>query len=245
MVVLLAQLTASSSSAHLTVIGDYFVKTPIYFALAAFLLLAGCSTSVTTTLEQAKAESSPAQALRLIRHAQDDSCDDFWGFCEVQEDLVKAEREYFAAAARAGDTDALRELYLSKSTVWLALQEELRPGLLEQAKTASNPGLLVAAANLVGNDQIVVIDRARQILFLKRAWENGDKDAAGYIANLYANLKDYENAYLWSLRCTHSCSRSRGAESYFRQIGLDDLGKHLGGEQILKLQQEAARQTAS
>jgi len=212
--------------------------------VVAAMMLVGCSNEVAKTLARAKAESNPVAALAIIRQAKSSFCEgEFHSSCYPPDDLLSAEDEYFPKAAKSGDAHVLRELFTSRSEKLVPLQTELKSSVIERARTSKDRELLIAAANIFGNESIGVINSVQQLAYLERAWAAGDDASAGSMAHVFVRRKDYENAYLWSLRCVRSCNREDGVREgeFVKQIQLGELAKHLSQEQITKLQMDAAK----
>ena len=205
------------------------------------LMLGACSSQ--EAINKAKKAASPSQALEIVRNAIAEECPNGIRFCSAADALLEARNEYFTKAVRAGETKVLRELYEAPSFGQsLLLQAELKNNVLDNANTSTDPDLLAVAAAIHGNDTLGIVNATAQIEFYSRAWSAGDELSAGRLAHIFARLKDYEKAYLWSLRCINKCNRSKGVlegESS-DQIQLRFLEKNLSDKQITALQQAAA-----
>lgn len=147
-----------------------------------------------------------------------------------------------AKAVKAGDDRAVRELYETRGGNWISLQAEMKAAVLARAKTSDNRDLLLAAASIYGNDRLGVVNMAQQMEYLMRAWRAGDAQSAGAMAQIYVRVKDYENAYRWSLLCNFGCSRQYGETDgdHIGQTALRELESHLSPAQIARLQEEAS-----
>lgn len=216
----------------------------IILGIIAAALLIGCTKyDAQPALSRAAAATTPSQALVIIRAAIVDYCNGVrYNGCDAPSELEEAMRKYFSEAARAGDGEVLRELFAANGFGSLELKDEVRPKLLQLAKESSDPDLLAAAAASVGNDRDGVINLAMQIEFLQRAWAVGDDRSAGKLAHVYVRMNDYQNAYLWSLRCIRRCNRSDGWESggNLDAIELRTLEEKLSKQQIAVIQGKAA-----
>lgn len=227
------------------------MKLKLLMAVVALVtLLCGCSSdeSVKIAIEKAKAEPNPEAALKIIVAAEAAFCGKHAaiGRCHLPEELREAEESYFVAAAKAGVPHVLRTLYIERYGD-TQLKAELKQMVLEKAASSNNADLLVTAASIAGNDSLGPINDELQLTLLKRAWETGAKQAAGYLANIYARSKNYETAYYWSLRCNSNCRRDvmggfakSGYTDYSDSSSLGALEKHLSRETIARLQKEAS-----
>lgn len=189
------------------------------------------------SLARAKEKNNPYDAYRSVKRDLDEFCPDS-KFSPCYRNSVKiyvAEREYFTVAATSGNNEALRELFVEKSMYEYGdLKNQLKPIVLEKAKTSKNADLFATAAHIFGDSELGVIDTTQQIEYLKLAWKAGDVNSAGKLASIYANWKNIESAYYWSLRCIQTCHR------VWNLTPLNILEKDLTQEQILNLQHEAA-----
>lgn len=209
-------------------------------------LVTACSHEVKQAIENAKAETDPVKSLIIIRQAKLEYQDQCFSKCFAPEEIQSAEEKYFIAAAKSGDEKVLRELFdMNKYSHLIALKIELKSKILERAQTSKNVDLLTAAASIYGNDTLSIVNKEHQIHYLKRAWSAGNGQSAGILAHIYVRMKDFENAYFWSLRCIQDCKRFVGAQvgESSDQIELIELEKHLDPSKIIKLQNESAAKT--
>lgn len=223
------------------------LKTLIGIALIA--LLCACSDDpVSVAIEKAKAEPNPEVALKIIVDAESAYCEEHrvLGRCSLPERLRDLEDGYFVAAAKAGVPHVLRSLYLHRYTE-TPLRVELKQMVLEKAAATNDADLLIVAASIAGNESLGPINDEMQLAFLKRAWEAGDAQAAGYLGNIYARSKNYKAAYFWSLRCNAKCRRDdmagfskSGYSDYRDSSTLGELEKHLSREVIAREQKVAS-----
>lgn len=189
--------------------------------------LSGCG-NTEAVLEAAEHAKTPSESLKIVREAMRNQ-----GVCFLRrmgctpDEWYDAESKYLALAAKAGDAKALREVFSGLRT---ELQAELRPTVLEKAKSSNDPQLLATAASIYGNGRLMVVDRAEQIAYLKRAYSAGDVISANSLARIYVDLKDTENAYYWSLLCVGQCVRD------YSRIDLATLEAKLSGKDMLRIQ---------
>lgn len=219
----------------------------IITVVIAGLILTACSKDIQQALEIAKAESDPAKSLEVIRQAEKsylEQCNSLR--CSVPRSLLAADQEYFLKAAKAGNERVLRELFTVRPDM-IDLQNEMKGSVLIRAKDSKNADLLASAASIYGNDTLGVVNKAQQIEYLNRAWAAGDVKSAGQLAHIYVRLKDFDNAYFWSLRCTQECNRSVGVREgeYSTQTELLELEKHLDANKIATLQRESAARSGN
>jgi len=208
--------------------------------------LIGCSSNADKLIAKAESEPDPTKALAIIRQTEEYYKENPISNYNEKDRLLQAEDKYFTLAAKSGNEHVLRELFEYRSGKWVALQDELQPNVLERAKTTNNPDLLAAAAAIYGNNKVNVINTSERVNYLMRAWKAGDKPSAGLLSHHFVRLKDYDSAYLWSLRCIRDCDREKGIEQgeYINQIKLGELEKHLNNVEIINIQKEAAIQPA-
>ena len=212
--------------------------------VAAVAILCGCSDQSTKiVLDTAKAAATPEAAYEIIVAAEEAYCRGQFN-CKLPAELLDADDAYFAAAAKAGAPKILLTLYLSRGG---KLAADLKQVTLERAASSNDPDMLLVAASILGNSNLGPINDDLQIAFLKRAWDAGNKQAAGLLANSYARSKDYETAYYWSLRCNSGCERNdiqgfrkSGYDYTLDTTSLGELEKHLNHETIARLQNDAS-----
>lgn len=215
----------------------------IVIGLVGFL--AGCN-DFGAVLDQAKTAPTPAEALKVIWNWESDWCKHtVRRSCDFPKEVEDAEAQYFEAAARAGTPFVLRTLYIDQY-YRTDLQAELKTMVLEKVSESDDPDLLLVAASIVGNERLGPINDEKQLAFLNRAWKAGAKQAAGYLANIYARTKDYETAYYWALQCNANCRRdnmtgfTKSGYDAYEADKLGNLEKHLSPKAMARIQSALA-----
>lgn len=114
--------------------------------------------------------------------------------------------------------DATRE---TGAPEYATLMKEHTQRLLKLAETADKedppPAALTLLGHMYGSGTLVVMDTRRAVGYLARAWAGGQVQAAGDAAGLFASIRDYRNAYLWTLRCIRECKRPVNADASIMQ----------------------------
>lgn len=227
------------------------IKTLVIFSLCALAI--SCSIpQVDEALERASKSADAVEAYKLLKDAK--SQDDNNTFSKFDIEFYLALNRYMVLAAEQMDATALDDLFqkvelrygenISYGTdiptefseipkINEEKRAELVPRILIDAHTSSDPNLLSLAGAIQSEGEYVIRDTVAAISFLARAWSLGDKRAASKAAFLYKSINDYQNAYLWSLRCTSECTRGI-------QINLENLEDKLAPEATLFIQKKAA-----
>lgn len=213
--------------------------------LLSLLVLNSSRENVSEVLQKAASEKNPVKSREIIAQAIDDYKRNniFARNHDVPDEYIDADKKYFAAAVRAGDVKSIRELFIGRSNYGASgeLKKEVKQKVLELARTSNDVNLLTAAAKIYGDDSLGVVDKEQHIHYLKRAWAAGNVKSAGTLAHIYVRVKDFENAYLWSLRCFDGCDREAdivGGDD-INQIKLTELEKHLSLDKITEIQKAA------
>lgn len=207
----------------------------IYGAVSGYRYYADNLSDAAVALRAASKEKEPVKALTIIYKAMEEHCPEGRGWhCNVPDELDRAAGIYRDQALKRGDPKLLRELFardnqeLDKKKTYLAY-------VLEKAKASSDQDLLVAAASIYGDDRLRIIDTGQEVQYLERAWKAGDMPSAGRLAQIYQRQRNYDRAYLWSLRCIDDCVR----DHYGREIQLLSLETYLEPDRIGELQANA------
>lgn len=204
------------------------------------IVCAGCDSTANDAIVAAAKSHNAGEALSILRQAQKEICDSSIGnTCELPKILTDSENKIFLEGARAGDPKILSELFTQSNDI--ALQKELLPMLLNRAQTSKNSDLLFAAGIAMYLGKARVRNTVMAISLLEEAWNSGNESAPGLLARIYQKMGNTENAYLWSLRCTNSCSRSEniGVGDSAGDIDLNKLEKLLSSDKVAQIQKIA------
>ena len=147
--------------------------------------------------------------------------------------------ELLAAAIKSRNPAAFAFLYGNEgaATEYAQLRQSSVQALLDLADSASNTAdlrpVLMRAANLFAKGNMVVHDTSKAVGYYARAWAAGEEAAANLAAQLFLDINDLRNTYLWSLRCTGHCTRNNSLQ-------LNGLESALSPEAAKQAQRSAA-----
>ena len=210
------------------------------------------NTALQAALNEAKAVKDPWDAFKLLGSREKDLISSnpcYEKICRGGPawDAIREERvRLLGLALDQNQTEALYYLYASDfpyasnsyiSDEYDQLRRESVPKLLAYADKANGKvedrPLLLLAGNLVSDGKEVMHDTSRAAGYYARAWAAGEPKAANNVANLFLEINDVRNAYLWSLRCIGDCKRSS-------EVHLNTLEAALTPEAAKQIQRLAA-----
>lgn len=213
-------------------------------ALLLAATLAGCGQEAEMLAQETIAEvvsyKDPTVALEKLREAEialSQICAGSGADCAGPvAQLIEAQRRIVGEAVKLGDTNVIREVFNRGSL--MSMQQELAPIVLGMAQHSTDPNIMASVAKIFGDGQVVPQDTNAQVDYLAKAWRLGDVQSSGELAALMEKAGDYQNAYLWSLRCFGECRRQQIIE-------LAILERRLGIAKIEAIQALAANRNVT
>ncbi|SDJ09885.1 hypothetical protein [Pseudomonas abietaniphila] len=182
-------------------------------------------------------------ALEVAAKAAQDQCGKEQGFfsftyCDELTPPAKLEAKLLKLALEQGSKAAYGFAFLQAPYWAQDFQMDFTSRLLsiagESAGQKDDRLVLRAAGRVLRDGTYVLKDTQRAASYLGLAWALGEEGAARDLAAMYGDINDFQNAYLWSLRCMAACANAYPS---------DKIEKRLDPATILGIQKLAGDKT--